>query len=90
MGVASDCILLWPFGQVTDYLEAVKQVEELITKNEEDSEIDPFCYQAILLTIFVLTFPVPGTTKVSPKLALPVDSLVTYLQECHGLSQDGE
>jgi hypothetical protein len=31
------------------------------------------------------SYHVPGTSKVSPKLQLPVDQLTAYLQERHGL-----
>ena len=33
---------------------------------------------------------IPGTSDVSPKLQLPVDQLVDYLRERHGLGQKGE
>ena len=32
---------------------------------------------------------VPGTSEVSEKLLFPVEGLVTYLQNTHGLHQDG-
>lgn len=35
-------------------------------------------------------FHVPGTSDVSPKLQLPTDQLVAYLQEKHRLKQEGE
>ena len=33
---------------------------------------------------------VPGTSEVSPKLKFPVEPLMQYLQERHGLHQDGK
>lgn len=35
-------------------------------------------------------FHIPGTSDVSPKLQLPTDQLVSYLQERHGLGKKGE
>lgn len=35
-------------------------------------------------------FHVPGTSEVSPKLQLPVDGLVEYLRDKHGLEGQGE
>ena len=32
---------------------------------------------------------IPGTSEVSPKLQFPVEPLVTYLRENHGLTQEG-
>lgn len=68
-------------------LEALQVLEHLLD--------DPINGNVVwVVTIFHITLcihigDVPGTTEVSPKLQFPLEPLVKYLQDKHGLTQEG-
>lgn len=70
-------------------LEALQVLEHLL-----DDPINGNVNVVWVVTIFHITLciyigDVPGTTEVSPKLQFPLEPLVKYLQDKHGLTQEG-
>ena len=73
---------------MTDILEALQVLEHLL----DDPVNGNVCMMSLSLLPGCPWRPigeVPGTTEVSPKLQFPVEPLVKYLQDKHGLSQEG-
>ena len=60
--------------QVTDISKALESLEGILDSNTDRAS----------------QIHVPGTSEVSPKLQLPVESLLRYLRERHGLEDSCE
>lgn len=88
--------------QVSDIKEALKALEEVLEGKSSGQLVihllslqcpdrpSPSSSLSLLIPSPSPLGPgIPGTTEVSPKLRIPVDPLVRYLQEKHGLHQEG-